>query len=82
MTLKEVRMEAKKYGYYLAKKPKPYERLKPCPVCGNNRRDHFNPVSVANLRYGMRCTKCGFTVLGTSSRDVHKKWNEECSKPM
>lgn len=78
MTLKELKEEARRQGYYLVKAENPYEKLKPCVICGNNRRDHFK---TKDAKVAMRCTKCGFTVLGTSERAIHKKWNEECSKP-
>lgn len=83
MDLEELRKEARKHGYRLYKDYK-YERLKPCPECGNNRRDHFKSIQKENgskcIKYGMKCTKCGFSVIDPNHRKLHNIWNKIAEK--
>lgn len=84
MDLEEIRKEARKHGYYLYKCYDKYERLKPCPECGNNRRNHFKAIQKENgskcIKYGMKCTKCGFSIAEPNERRLSKKWNELASE--
>lgn len=77
MTVEELKIEAKKHGYYLQKATESYERLLPCCKCGVNRRAHFIPRNLTKYeKMGIRCEGCGFTVLGSSEYAIRKKWND------
>ena len=50
------------------------ERLIPC-TCGSKRREHWVGCYPYN-KFILKCSRCGFTVNGTSEIAVNKNWNE------
>ena len=71
MTLEQIRSEAAKHGYKLAKEY-PNTKLKPC-ICGNSR---YTRVTGLHTK-AYRCMKCGFTADEAKYLYEAKiKWNE------
>jgi len=77
MTIEQLRIEARKLGYYVYPK-NPREKLQPC-VCGCNRRSH-----VYNRAHGVTlvCKKCGREASGYFEKEARSNWNKMIRKEL
>lgn len=70
--------DAVKAAYDLLKAHEPKKResraMLPCK-CGGKQREHWYAPN-NELREGLRCKKCGFTVAGKNQIDAIRRWNE------
>lgn len=83
MTLDELRIEAKKYGYRLTKIPEKKPKIQPCS-CGRKqislmeRFDYVerNRIGTKTMLYSFKCPVCGKSSdWKTSEIDARKAWN-------
>lgn len=76
MTLEELKAEAKKHGYKLAKE-RPYIRMSTC-ICGHKNIAHWIDCSEeTSTPYFHECRKCGLTSEPAKTKyEAKLKWNE------
>lgn len=73
MTLEELRIEAEKHGYRLAKIT-PTVKLLPCPVCGSKRTSEWFRTDGSISR---ECNKCSFRGFWAATKKKAKEnWNK------
>ena len=71
MNLEEIRREANKLGYYLAKK-NPIPKITPC-TCGCKRREHWFNSKAENIT--LICKKCRKSATGRTEVGAIINWN-------
>lgn len=74
MTLEELKIEAKKYGYRVIKDT-PYISMLPC-ICGN-KAISYGSNYISPTPYFHKCRKCGFKSQPAKTKyETRAKWNE------
>ena len=80
MTLEELKAEAKKHGYKLAK-DLPYVRMLPC-ICGN-KAISYGSTFPSPTPYYHKCRKCGYKSQPAKTKyEARAKWNECVEKAL
>lgn len=81
MTVEELKVEADKLGFRLARKPEPLPKRLPC-ICGSKRIVNWYSTG-SNRGHFYACEKCGLEApIGKNKREQILNWNETVMKAM